>query len=83
MASKSRFKQVSEDEIDELLAGKNSKSTDRTIKHSTNTFRTFLRENGQKTEFETFDSCELNEHLQGFFASIKKQGKSEGEDGGL
>lgn len=83
MASNSRFRTVSEEEIEELLAGKNSKSTDRTIKHSTNTFRTFLRENGSPANFETFDKQNLNEKLRSFYASIKKTGKNSGEDGGM
>ena len=76
MATNSRFQSVSENDIQDILNGKNSKSTQRTIKKATNTFRTVLVENGNNKEFENFDKKILNDHLRIFFASIKKQGRS-------
>ena len=83
MASNSRFQAISEEEIQNLITSKDSKSTQRTIKRSTATFRKFLIENKKSPDFENFDKRELNENLRLFFASIQKQGKNEDENGGI
>jgi hypothetical protein len=78
-----RFHSISEAEIGDLLSGQDSKSTQRTIKRSVNTFRSFLNENDQDEQFEMFEKLKLNEQLRLFLASIKKKGKNTDEDGGM
>ena len=82
MATNSRFRSASEVDIQDILNGKSSKSTERTIWSATNIFRTFLAENGCSRNFEDFEKTVLNDKLRLFFASIKKQGKNPGDDGG-
>ena len=71
-----RLKRVSDQDIDDLLDGNDSKSTQNTVKRSVNTFRTFLDENGYPTDFENLQTRDLNDRLRLFFPSIRKQSKN-------
>jgi hypothetical protein len=79
MASNSRFKHVSDQDLDDLLHGNDSKSTQSTIKRAVSTFRKFLEENGYDPQFENLETPDLNERLRLFFASIRKNTKNEND----
>ena len=59
MSVQSRFRQASEEDLDDLLKGSESASTKRTISKAVHTFQEYLAENGIKEEIETMTPSEL------------------------
>jgi len=67
-----RFSPRTEDEIAVLRTELNAKSTIKANKRAAATFRSYLSEKNQPTDFENFDKVRLNEALAHFYINLRK-----------
>ena len=67
-----RFSSRTEEEIVVLRMELNAKSTIKANKRAAATFRSYLSEKNQPTDFENFDKVRLNEALAHFYINLRK-----------
>ena len=73
MAAASRFSELNEDELQDLLDNRSSESTKRMIKSTLAVLRSYLEEKGMEIgELESQSSEQLNSTLRKFYAEVKK-----------
>ena len=69
----SRFGQLDEGEVDQLIDDKDAKNTKATVRQCVTAFRDFLAAKGESVDFEEFEPSKLNKFLALFWPNARRK----------